>query len=66
MENSKYSQISTRHRRASRAPIWKSIAESVIGAAFRLHRYRDAQDALLRRVFYEQELRMLEEHCCNE
>ena len=42
------------------------IIDSLLGAAFRLHRYRDAQDALLRRAFYEQELRIVEEYCCDE
>ncbi len=42
--------------------VWKAIATSVFGAPLRLHRYRDAQDILLRRVLCEQHYRR-DTHC---
>lgn len=47
-------------------PVWRKALASLFGAAHRLHRYRDAQDVLLRNVFHEQERRIREQACCDE
>lgn len=49
-----------------RSPIWRQALTSVFGAAHRLHRYRDAQDVLLRKVIQEEERRIRQQACCDE
>ncbi len=56
----------TEKQAKSGSSIWKSVVNSVFGAAVRLHHYRDARDTLFRRVFHEQEMRFREETCCHE
>ena len=56
----------TEEQAKSASSVWKTVVNSVFGAAVRLHQYRDARDTLFRRVFHEQEMRFLEETCCHE
>jgi hypothetical protein len=47
-------------------PIWRQALNSVFGAAWRLHQYRDARDMLFRHAIHEQERRMRQRACCDE
>ena len=47
-----------------KSPIWRQALSSVLGAAERLHRYRDARDVLLGQVFLEQERRARQDNDC--
>lgn len=47
-------------------PAWQVALRSLLGAAFRLHHYRGAQDKLLRQALIDQEKRIRDTHCCYE
>lgn len=58
--------LASSNHSAEQRPVWRRALNSLFGAAYRLHQYRDARDVLLQSAFRDQERRRHHQARCDE